>query len=402
MINVRDAEKIILNEALNPFKDEKLHFSKCFNRILKESITSDREQPPFDRVAMDGIAIDYEAFSSGISSFKIQDIQKAGMSPLILIDKSNCIEIMTGAVLPIGCNCVIKIEDLDIENGYANLKKDIKVEPNQNIHFKGSDYAQGIEVLKIGTKILPVHTALLASVGKEFVSVNSFPKIAIVSTGDELVDVNSEILPHQIRMSNSYGIQASLMSKGYEYEKIKIFHLKDIKELLLDEISKILKEFDVVILSGGVSMGKFDFIPQVMNELGVKTIFHKIKQKPGKPFWLGKTSDSKLVFGLPGNPVSAMVCFYRYIIPYLDKKSGFEKQSEKVFLSEDFKHSHNLTSFVPVKIYLENGMRKAFILKNNGSGDYYSISKSHGFIEIPEEDKFLEKGSSVSFFSWEV
>lgn len=402
MINVRHAEELILNEALEKFQSEEVHISKCVNRILRESIYSDREQPPFDRVAMDGIAIDYEAFSSGYTSFKIQDIQKAGMSPLTLNDKSNCIEIMTGAVLPIGCNCVIKVEDLNIENGFANLKENSKVELRQNIHFKGSDYNQGVEVIESGTKILPVHVALLASVGKEFVKVNSFPKIAIISTGDELVDVGSEVLPHQIRMSNSYGIQSSLISQGYDLDKIKIFHLPDEKETLLNKISQVLQSFEVIILSGGVSMGKFDFIPQVMKELDVSNIFHKIKQKPGKPFWLGKTKDSKLVFGLPGNPVSSMVCFYRYIIPYLNKKTGFKTNFEKVFLSEDFKHSHGLTSFLPVKITLEDGLKKASIIKNNGSGDYYSISKSDGFIEVYEDDKLLEKNSLVSFFSWEV
>ncbi|MFN8671250.1 MAG: molybdopterin molybdotransferase MoeA [Candidatus Sericytochromatia bacterium] len=433
MITVDEAEKIILEETKELFDIENINLEKSFSRVLRENIYSDREQPPFDRVAMDGIAIKYESLKN--NSFIIQGIQSAGMPPLELTSLDNCIEVMTGAVLPLGCDCVIKVEDLEIKNNIAYLKDDITIDFFQNIHKKGIDHPKNAEVIKEKTKILPTHIAILASVGKHIIKVTKNPSIAIISTGDELVNIEQDVLPHQIRMSNAYAIQSALNSLGYN--ETKIFHLKDDKVELLDKIANILLKFDTVILSGGVSMGKFDFIPQVMKELEVETLFHKISQKPGKPFWLGKTKDKKLVFGLPGNPVSVLVCFYRYIIPFLIKKSGLDLENKKVILKETYnkfktscgvstpqeegcggiapippktsEHSSevfsnnkiNLTSFLPVNIsYDNNGFLVANIVPNNGSGDYYSISKSDGFVEIEKDKKVFEKGSLVKFFSW--
>lgn len=397
MITVDEAEKIILEETKELFDIENINLEKSFSRVLRENIYSDREQPPFDRVAMDGIAIKYESLKN--NSFIIQGIQSAGMPPLELIEPDNCIEVMTGSVLPLGCDCVIKVEDLEIKNNIAYLKDDVTIDFFQNIHKKGIDHPKNTEVIKEKTKILPTHIAVLASTGKHIIKVTKNPSIAIISTGDELVNIEQDVLPHQIRMSNAYAIQSALNILGYN--ETKIFHLKDDKIELLDKIADILLKFDIVILSGGVSMGKFDFIPQVMKELKVETLFHKISQKPGKPFWLGKTIDKKLVFGLPGNPVSVLVCFYRYIVPFLIKKSGLNLLNKKVILKETYNNKINLTSFLPVNLsYDNNGFEVANIVPNNGSGDYYSISKSDGFVEIEKDKKILEKGSIVKFFSW--
>jgi molybdopterin molybdotransferase len=399
MISVIEADKI-LKEELVYSETEETTLELSYGKVLREVIKADREQPPFDRVAMDGIGIKYEAFEQGLRYFSIQDIQRAGSPSLTLKNSDFCIEVMTGAVLPEGCDCVIKVEDITVENHIATLKDDLVLEKFQNIHKRGSDHPADIVLIEEGISILPTHIAVAASVGKSTLKVNKIPSIAIISTGDELVPVTSEVKPYQIRMSNSHSINSALLAKGYN--KNKIFHLVDDQKVLAEKLADILATFDILILSGGVSMGKFDFIPSILGDLGVKEIFHKIKQKPGKPMWFGKSKNKQPIFALPGNPVSSIICFYRYVMPYLNEATGIKNLlTSEVILTEDCKVK-GMTAFLPVKIENSNGVLKATTVKNNGSGDYYSLVHSDGFIELQGEKEFYPKDSNVKFYSWKV
>lgn len=399
MISVIEADKI-LREELVYSETEETTLELSYGKILREVIKADREQPPFDRVAMDGIGIKYESFEQGLKVFSIQDTQRAGSPSLTLKNSDFCIEVMTGAVLPEGCDCVIKVEDITVENNIATLKDDLVLEKFQNIHKRGSDHPADIVLIEEGVSILPTHIAVAASVGKSTLKVNKIPSIAIISTGDELVPVTSEVKPYQIRMSNSHSINSALLAKGYN--KNTIFHLVDDQKVLAEKLADILANFDILILSGGVSMGKFDFIPSILGDLGVKEIFHKIKQKPGKPIWFGKSKNKQPIFALPGNPVSSIVCFYRYVMPYLNEATGIKNLlTSEVILTEDCKVK-GMTAFLPVKIESSKGVLKATPVKNNGSGDYYSLVHSDGFIELSGEQDFYPKDSNVKFYSWKV
>lgn len=399
MISVEEAEKIILDSVFTSDSIEEVELIDSYNKILAENIISDREQPPFDRVAMDGIAIQYNFFERRIKSFKIQnDIQRAGVASYTLDNNYDCIEVMTGAKMPNSTDTVIKYEDLNISSNIAELKNDVKIEFKQNIHFQGSDYKKEQILMEKGIKIEPIQVSILASVGKSKLKVFKTPSIAIISTGDELVDVDKEVLDYQIRLSNPYAIQCGLKNNGFSNSKI--FHLQDDKDILLNNISNILNNFDVVIMSGGVSAGKFDFIPEVMRILEVEEILYKVKQKPGKPLWFGKSKKGVPVFGLPGNPFSTIVSFYRYVIPALCKISNKKYFQNYVSISHDINLKNKMTNFLPVKLNNNDNYINASIIKTNGSGDYYSSFMSNGFVEIKENSQFIKAGTILKFFGW--
>ena len=319
MISVQQAENFII-QNIDVFPAIECPLSSAINHILREDIFADRDQPPFHRVAMDGIAIDYSAWQKGRARFLIVGMQKAGVPALSLKNEEACIEVMTGAVLPDGCDCVIRYEDIKINEKVAEVRPDLTLKPMQNIHQQAFDFRKDELILRAGVRILPPQIAILASVGKSKVLVDKKPKIAVISTGDELVEIHEPVARHQIRQSNAYALEAGLKHLGYN--QVSRYHVNDDRQILLECLTNALSCADMLILTGGVSMGKYDFVPEVMDLLEVNVLFHKVKQRPGKPFWFGKSKEDQCVFALPGNPVSAIICFYRYIVPQLRRSSG--------------------------------------------------------------------------------
>ncbi|MCL4165962.1 UNVERIFIED_CONTAM: hypothetical protein GTU68_044949, partial [Idotea baltica] len=301
MISVEKALELVLNSTQD-FGVEEIPFIKSVGRILKEEIVADRDFPPFNRVAMDGIAVDYTEFSSRLRSnrqlgFKIEGIQAAGSKQITLNNIENCIEVMTGAVLPKNANTVIRYEDVTIENGFATININ-EINEEQNVHQKGKDGKVGDVLIAENTKISAAEIGVLATVGKSFVKVAKQPKVMIISTGDELVGVDEIPLEHQIRRSNVFTL-VSLLERLHIHSETD--HITDDKSILKSKIKNYLQEYDVLLFSGAVSKGKFDFLPQVFEELGVEKLFHKVAQRPGKPFWFGQNENCKL-FAFPGNP----------------------------------------------------------------------------------------------------
>ena len=394
MISVEKALELILENKLH-LKKVAVPFEDSLGRILAEDLFADRDFPPYDRVTMDGIAIDFESFQKGNRTFKIQEMQGAGDFQTTLNSTENCIEIMTGGVLPENTSAVIRYEDLKIENGTATINAEIKL--GQNIHSKGQDKKAGELVLNKGVCLNASHLALAASLGKQKLQVLELPKVAIISSGDELVEIKEVPLPHQIRKSNVYAVGALLKKLNIDAE---YFHITDNLENSIKKIAQLLQTFEVLIFSGGVSMGKKDFIPDALKANNVENIFHKIAQKPGKPMWFGKT-EKNLVFALPGNPVSTYLCTIRYVLPFFEKSVGIAKSDfEKVILAEDIIFKPQLSYFLQVKIKNENGYLMAYRLKHNGSGDFISLIDSDGFVELPSsENQLYEKGKIVNFFA---
>ena len=388
MVSVSEATSIVGSNLFKP-EAEVVNVANALWRVLAEPIKADRDFPPFDRVAMDGIAIQYEQFSNGQKDFELEGVAAAGNPQKKLTDKSKCMEVMTGAPLPHGTDTVIRYEDLEILNNRATILIS-NLSNGQNIHRQAQDAKQNQLLLPVGTLISPAEIALIASVGKSQIKVNTFPRAAIISTGDELVDINDIPEPHQIRRSNSYALQAALKSLNCEST---IYHLPDVQDLIEKELREILDQHDLLILSGGVSKGKFDFVPAVLEKLGVKKHFHKVKQKPGKPFWFGGVGN-KTVFALPGNPVFTYMCFYKYVDPWLKLGLGLELKQEKASLAQDYEFNGDLTYFLQVSISNQEGQLIASPIPGGGSGDFANLKDVNAFMELPEGRKFFKRGEA--------
>lgn len=347
-------------------------------------ILADRHYPPFNRVMMDGIALRFDDFNSGIREFKINGVIAAGDVQTQF--ETGCVEIMTGASLPLGADLVIQYEHLDIKNGFAKIVTDSPRSRFENIHLEGSDCKAGTLVLQSGLPWNGPHVGIATSMGVK--RTQKSPRVMIISTGDELVEENP--LAHQIRRSNAYALKESLILFGFT--DIALDHLRDDSQEVSNHYEAHAMNFDMMIYSGGVSKGKFDYLPNVWTDLGVKNHFHGVSQRPGKPLWFGTDEKRKtVVIGLPGNPVSGLVCLHRYFLPMREMSV---KLSEKIIFSKP------LTSFVPVKISFESGEVWAQPLSIKNSGEFTALAESDGFIELPIEKNEFNAGEVFKYFSW--
>lgn len=402
LISVQEATSIILNHTQD-FGGEMVSLTNSWNRILKESIVADRDFPPFNRVSMDGIAISKSCFDKGLRSFKIETIQAAGSEQTTLLNTENCIETMTGAILPKNTDAVIPYEQITIKNGIATIQLN-EVDFFKNVHAQGFDQQKGTLLINKNTLIGAAEIGVLATVGKNMVKVAKQPKIAIISTGDELVNIDETPTSYQIRKSNVYSVLALLNNLNLN---ATIFHIKDDAAILQQEINQLLKDFEVLIFSGGVSKGKFDFIPKVLAILGVEKHFHSVQQKPGKPFWFGTkvytepNLSAKTIFAFPGNPVATFLNFMKYFKPWYFKSMAlnFENQQWAV-LAEDFEFKANLTYFLQVKISNQKGVLYAKPIMGNGSADLANLIEADGFLELSAEQTEFKKGSSFPYLAY--
>lgn len=386
MISVQEASTIVFSH-LGDFGTELVPLSKALNRTLAENIYTDRPFPPFDKVMMDGIAFNYNSWYNGNRNFKVEASQYAGAPQLILNNPDACVEVMTGAMLPIGADVVVPVELIEITDRYARLIADA-ITQYQHIHKRAQDKQQNELLLQSGITISPAEIASLATVGKSEVMVGRIPSIAIISTGDELVDVDQTPESFQIRKSNVLALEASLLESGVQAD---LFHLIDDRDEIMKELSRILENHDTVIMSGGVSKGKKDYVPEVLEVLGVKKLFHRVKQRPGKPFWFGVHPSGNHIFALPGNPVSTFMCYYRYIKPWLYQSLHKKKNSELAKLTHDFEFKPRLTYFLQVKVEMEKDGLVASPVQGQGSGDLANLNLADGFLELPDDKlKFLK------------
>ena len=386
MISVAQALQTVLNSSHN-YGVEEIPFLKSMGRILKEEIVADRDFPPFNRVSMDGISIDYQQFKNGRRVFKIEGIQAAGSRQITLKDPKNCIEVMTGAILPNHTNTVIRYEDVTLEDGIATVNIDL-IKEGQNSHNKGKDRKVNDLLITQNTKISAAEMGVLATVGKSVVKVAKQPKVMIVSTGDELVGVDQIPLEYQIRRSNVFTLVSLLERLNITSETS---HISDDKLIIKSKIESYLLEYDVVLFSGAVSKGKYDFLPEIFEELKVYKKFHKVMQRPGKPFYFGKT-DTCTVFGFPGNPISTFVNCLAYFYPWYHRSVGLEILEEMAILGEDVSFVTNLDYFLQVALENKSGNLVAFPVSANGSGDLASLANTDAFIQLHKDTTEFKKG----------
>ncbi len=405
MISVEQATQIILENAPSRGEEETplLHST---GRVLRENLTADRDFPPFDRVTMDGIAIRFENFQNGQRSFPVEGLQAAGAPQLTLSQPTHCLEVMTGAMLPKGTDAVIRYEDLALKNGQATLLTDA-IQVRQNIHPTGIDRKKGDVIVRAGSVISPAEIGVAATIGKANLRVAGLPKIAVISTGDELVEVHETPLAHQIRRSNAYSLAAALGTWGIE---ATMLHLPDEAAAMERILKEALENYDAILLSGGVSEGRLDFVPKVLAKLGVERLFHKVSQRPGKPFWFGALPETSgratVVFAFPGNPVSTFMCLHRYFQPWLRAGLGLQPiVFQYAALEEDFFFKPDLTYFLQVKTtFRADGQLSAKPVAGGGSGDLANLADADAFLELPLEQQSFQKGDVfpvIRFRSWQ-
>jgi molybdopterin molybdotransferase len=389
MITVEEADRIIATQVKD-FGTETVPFESSVGRVLVHDLVADRDLPPFNRATLDGIAIKYASFEKGIRSFKIRSIQAAGDIPQDINREDECIEIMTGAALPPTTDTVIGYEDIAINNGMASITRQ-EVNRGGGVHLKGKDKREKDIVVPAGVLITPVIINIAASIGAIQIPVKKIPRTIIISSGDEMVAVEAAPSPFQLRRSNSYMIRAALMQYHVYAD---VLHIPDDLEITRNHICDCLEKYDVMIFTGGISMGKFDYIPQALQESSVETLFHKVQQRPGKPFWFGRHATGVTVFALPGNPVSTFMCLYRYVLPWLRDCTGDHCRGRGyAILAEDVHFNAPLQYFLQVKLSLNNnGELAAMPVEGNGSGDFANFAASDAFMELPREQNNFTKG----------
>ena len=397
MISTNEADQIIHANLYQPSL-ESIPIEESVGRVLAQEIIADRPFPPFNRVSMDGIAILFENYKNGQRKFRKVGIAPAGSAQKALSNPNDCIEVMTGAILPVGVDTVVRYEDINEEDDFATITIEDLTEL-KNVHHEGSDRKKGEVLLAKGKKIGPAEIGVFATVGHLFVNVYTRPKVAIITTGDELVDISMTPKLYQIRKSNNVQIKASIESLC---ESIEFIHLSDNKNETAIAINECLDNFDVLILSGGVSKGKFDYVPDALKENNVDKLFYKVAQRPGKPFWFGRHQNGTTVFALPGNPVSSFMCSIRYIVPWLHHSSSRKVlRVEKAVLGQDFNFEPPLTYFLQVKTEFDSeGRMIATPIPGRGSGDLANLNLVDGFLELPDGRSKFKKGEVFHLYSF--
>lgn len=395
LIPVTEAEAII-RRHLTSAATEIIPLAKAQGRYLRQDIIADRPLPPFDRVMMDGIAINHASLASGNTRFLITGTQAAGAHALTLQDPCNCIEVMTGCVLPHGCDCVIPIEQCDRSDDTVTLHQEANPQIDQHIHSAGSDTTAGEILLKSGMQIGAPELSIAASVGATALQVSALPRILIITTGDEVVAPDDTPLPHQIRRSHAIVLQALITTMHLGI--VENQHVRDDPEALAPIIAKALNTYDILIMTGGISRGKFDYVAPVLTELLGKPHFHGIAQRPGKPMAFWKSPDSPLVFGLPGNPVSVMACAIRYLAPALEEiLSGVAPASHTLQATGTFHCPVHFTGLVPCQ--LKNG--RIHLQAPSNSGNFLALAGTDGIAQLSGELAGKELlNEPASFYPW--
>lgn len=389
-----------IDARLTPSPAELRPLSECIGRTLRQDVYAERDNPPFDRVCMDGVAVRSEVIGKGIRRFTIEAMQAAGAPALTLSGAEGAIEVMTGAMLPHGTDCVIPLEEYDVAGATVSLKDRASAEAYRNVQLRGSDSQPGMPMLRAGTRIGAPELAVVASAGLASVSVSRQPGFMVISTGNELVEPGQPIADHQIRRSNAYAVVAALREHGFG--NVGDDHIPDSETILQDRLARHLAERDVLVLSGGVSKGRFDFVPKVLKSLRVEEVFHQVAQRPGMPMWFGVGPRGQAVFGLPGNPVSTLICLIRYVVPAMSAVMATRMApAERIQLASPIKRGRPMTSFVPVSIrYDGHGVPSALPRVPNGPGDFLALAGTDGFIELPPQADGYPEDFVAELYRW--
>lgn len=391
MISVQQA-KAILQQHIPQRKTSLFSLDKANGMVCAEDVFSPMDVPSFDNSAMDGYAIAWEA---GVHSWELAGEIAAGAKHTNLLPSGKAVRIFTGAPLPAGADTVIQQEWVSAEDNQITLQ-DQGIEKGMHVRKKGAQTRMGDIILSKGMLLTPGGIGLLASVGITQISVYAPPTVCILITGNEIKELGQALEQGEIYNANGPVLETYVRQEGIE--KIEILKVRDTSEDVHHAIHTALSSHDMLIVSGGISVGDYDFVKGGLEAAGVTELFYKIKQKPGKPLFAGKKGE-QLIFALPGNPASVITCFNQYVKPsirqWMDKNPDWESKT-LLPLATFFKKSASLTFFLKIKI-VEN---KVVILPGQESFNLIAFAQADGFAELPEGNDFFDAGEAVAVYLW--
>jgi molybdenum cofactor synthesis domain-containing protein len=394
MISITEAKKIIRRETF-ALTTETVELSEVVGRILAEDIIADMDLPPFDRSQMDGFAIKTKDVKDAPAKLRIVGESVAGKGWHNELNSGEAIKIMTGAAVPTGADSVQKVELTEMDGDFVSIQQSTKEQ--QNIVKKGEEIKKGEKVFNSGETIKENMIATFASFGYEKVKVATRPKVAILPTGSEIVNISKEPGQDQIRNSNSWSLRA--FAKNVSEVKILPIAKDDLKNLK-ETISEAIKTCDCLIISGGVSVGDYDFTKPALREIGAEIFFERISLKPGKPTVFAKLNNT-LIFGLPGNPVSIAVTFFVFVkmaLLQMQKANKTELKSGYAKLSHKIQGVKGRDSMLPVSLSTNSkGELEIETLRFSGSSNFIRFALSNGLIFIPQ-DEILEIGDTAKIY----
>jgi molybdopterin molybdotransferase len=376
-----------------PCAEETVPLAAAAGRVLREPVTADRDYPPIDRATMDGFAITFAAWQAGTRTWRLETTIAAGTpAPALRDPLHGCAAIMTGAEVPPGAG-ILPVEDATHSGDTVTAAPDARFTDRAFVHARASDRRAGDLLLSPGQRLDAPRIAILAATGHARVRVARPPRVTVLSTGSEIVPVETATpAPGQNRASNAAGLAAALRLLGIE--PLAVRHLPDDLTATRDAIADALATSDLLLLTGGVSKGQFDYVPAALEHHQVTRILHGVAQKPGKPLWFG-TRGATCVFGLPGNPVSTLTVFRRYVVPFLQTHLGTTVESPRpVALATPVAPHPSLTLFLPVRL---RDPATAEPVTYHGSGDLAALATSDGFVELPPGSP---PPANVAFRAW--
>lgn len=392
-LQVSEARQCVL-ESVVVFGAEQVKLEQSLGRVLAEEVCANRDLPPYDISAMDGYALRSADLGNIPAALEIIEDIKAGDMPTKSLAPSQCARIMTGAPLPQGADAVIRVEETEAKpENKVQINQAVK--PGNDIRRLGENMFNGEVVLSSGTEITPGVIGVLATVKRAQVQVYRRPRVAILSTGNELEGLDEPVDPNKIPDANSYALMAQTQALGIEPVLLGIARDDP------DELARYLKlglEYDVLLVSGGTSVGVHDYVRTTIETLGARMLFWRVAMKPGHPVAFGKAGE-KIIFGLPGNPVSSMVCFEQFVAPALRRMMGHARTCRRTIaarLTHNVKHQPGRTEFIRVMLAKEQGGYAATSTGAQGSGMLLSMARADGLAVVPADCNGLAAGSMVT------
>ena len=382
---------------------ERVALARAAGRVLRESVRADRPIPPFHRAAMDGFAVRSADFVHGKAELVEVANIPAGTQWDGRLGPGQCARIMTGAPVPRGADAVVKVEFTE-GRGRVVCMEDPAIGPGHNVHRRGADARRGAILLRPGAALAQGQIAVAASVGECELAASRRVVVGVLSTGKEVVQPSSTPTPSQIRDANRPSLLAALSALPW-CKGVSFGIAPDSERSLHRLIRGAIARCDVLLVSGGVSVGDYDLVPETLCGLGVRQVFHGVAIRPGRPLWFGATGSGRLVFGLPGNPVSVRVGFREFVSPALRRMAGFATASPAGLmlpLAEPFKKKHSLTAFRLGRVVNDSTGSRVCPVPHEGSGDFVSAAASDGVFIVPAHVNAKAAGEVVEFHPWQV
>jgi molybdopterin molybdotransferase len=397
LIPIKEAMRIIIEET-KMLEMEDTDLMSSLNKVLAQDIYANDNLPPFNKSAMDGFAVRSEdvaeASKANAVKLKVKKIIKAGDSGDAVLKLGEAFKIMTGASVPEGADAVIKIEDVEADDQLVSISKPVK--KGQNILNAGEEIKAGDLALPKGKTIRPAEIGLLASLGYATVKIIKAPSIALIITGDELINVGESLTPGKIRNCNEYSLTALI--NNHNAEAVSCGIIKDDPDMIFEKMKEAFENEDIVISSGGASVGDYDFIEKILKKLGAEVKFSAVAIKPGKPV-IFATYKGKLFFGLPGNPLSVINTFEQFVRPAVRKMMGLEDIFEEEFpvvLADEIKSSVGRTNYIYVNIEKKNGIYYAHRVGSQSSNALTTVCKANGIVIIDGVTSIVKAGDIVN------